>query len=1143
MISDGNVIGCPCSEFSSVESIHATLENDDDSTVRMHRLLEWISGELNQQAFRERRSLTCGSHCIKRAQTSFVILNAIRDAVRPYLENAGKVNDATAPRKEAYDDAFPSLTALPKQEKLPTLHSAAKTKSANVLVGRKKSTLSDTTKRSADLKTVKAKRRIRPETVTQSAWGQGNLVNLPSTEDPFPALRHQSAMKTSSVPAASSSSLTPVKIVSTTALSPIAATPQKPPGTTKKETEDDIAACSALQHLIELYCTLIESCLVPSSALELHLLIRLLTVSDVQSAVEQQTTTTSFTSILSNAERCVFLAVSALRRLSGLLRGLSPILVKDLVRCPPFVKHLPDLTEEFTQLLQEQVASGYVSFSEDQTALLTLPFKEARDSRHNYRSREEQAVYKNREETRDAFLYQLRAFLNVKETFVDAAEANRAIQKIRQSSRVVVNGLMDSNLSWFAEFVCDMLLQIGYVPIQETDAELLRIIDKDKLQKLHRRFSSKATRTDRSMKTIVADPKREASSPIIAAQQHFPGHQEFFYLFIMSADSYSFAIHFRALLVAKLRELAGSTDNQEFEKKVMDSRLLARFLGVLVFSPNWQPRFESVNALLMSEPSLDGLLLLSASGLSVLAVAENAINSNSLVLAVPWLVELLKMARWDVRVKNSRLYWELLVLLRQIQIRRTVHCSEVTGSPQINVLVVQCLETFFSESLGLTQTMKLSPIDLSQYVGKTSDSRSFDDIAITISPGVLAASNSHIDELAGLTSDLAQKESFSYRSPGAMRKLRPSIVSPTIISLQSPTASQSIMYTDAEHSDAVMLSPPDTDLGNPCISFQSKLRDSFFHQHRDLRILCEFAVAQTLKNIGVELLRNIIQPLTSQNVANNDQLPLRIMATKSCLSFLKTSLEEKIRGILSVLGPLDLRPDIVDVAVTLAVAHGLKNGEEMIIGLVNGELKKMSTSGLGNERKCLFSKETDEPLSEVARDKQDHLAIVTTMTMNVVHELELGTLAKQSECVLSSLKALNAELDDWLKHIDTNIPPEGTLRPFFKSILLLDDRTESVIYWALTETSASADARWQVLAELILSASKFTSFSRYGLRNLNSRLSDDDCLNRLTQLGDLTWNAASLSSLFTRLAEMKIVRSSLFKQAVLNIGDNENDEI
>ena len=114
--------------------------------------------------------------------------------------------------------------------------------------------------------------------------------------------------------------------------------------------------------------------------------------------------------------------------------------------------------------------------------LLTLPFDHDRDSRHNYKSRDDAAVYKNREESRDAFLYQLRAFQNIRGTVVDATQAERSVDRIRVASRNVMQGLLKSNMCWFAQLFCELLMQIGLVPMEETDKELLNIAGKDKLQ-------------------------------------------------------------------------------------------------------------------------------------------------------------------------------------------------------------------------------------------------------------------------------------------------------------------------------------------------------------------------------------------------------------------------------------------------------------------------------------------------------------------------------------------------------------------------------------------------------------------------------------------------------------------------------------
>ena len=37
-------------------------------------------------------------------------------------------------------------------------------------------------------------------------------------------------------------------------------------------------------------------------------------------------------------------------------------------------------------------------------------------------------------------------------------------------------------MPWFAQFLCDLLLQVGLAPVEETDEDLLNIADKDKLQ-------------------------------------------------------------------------------------------------------------------------------------------------------------------------------------------------------------------------------------------------------------------------------------------------------------------------------------------------------------------------------------------------------------------------------------------------------------------------------------------------------------------------------------------------------------------------------------------------------------------------------------------------------------------------------------
>jgi len=83
----------------------------------------------------------------------------------------------------------------------------------------------------------------------------------------------------------------------------------------------------------------------------------------------------------------------------------------------------------------------------------------------------------------DSFLYQLRSFQKLKSSLLDPHQMDHFMQESRIASKDLIQCLFPSNVSWFAEFFCDLLLQIGLVPMQETDADILsHVSDQDKLQ-------------------------------------------------------------------------------------------------------------------------------------------------------------------------------------------------------------------------------------------------------------------------------------------------------------------------------------------------------------------------------------------------------------------------------------------------------------------------------------------------------------------------------------------------------------------------------------------------------------------------------------------------------------------------------------
>ena len=297
----------------------------------------------------------------------------------------------------------------------------------------------------------------------------------------------------------SESIVTPAKSQPKLDASPVYVTP----------TKRKLASNAALDRLVEIYCTIVLHNLVPSVALEVHLLLRLLNISESTAAsarVESSPASSGSNSdnnsltdsvpilatIFYSGERCRSFAALALSKVVMILKTFGVSFLKDLVKGAAFQQNLPELTNELGTFLQQQASQrGALMLATDQpalfsgttqTALLTLPFQHDRDSRHNYRTRDELAIYKNREESRDAFLYQLRSFLNVRGKFLDSNQAQRSMMKIRESCRVVVESVLNVNLPWFSEFFCELLLQVGLVPLEETDKELLNIAGKEKLQ-------------------------------------------------------------------------------------------------------------------------------------------------------------------------------------------------------------------------------------------------------------------------------------------------------------------------------------------------------------------------------------------------------------------------------------------------------------------------------------------------------------------------------------------------------------------------------------------------------------------------------------------------------------------------------------
>jgi hypothetical protein len=170
--------------------------------------------------------------------------------------------------------------------------------------------------------------------------------------------------------------------------------------------------------------------------------------------------------------------------------------------------------------------------------------------------------------------------------------------------------------------------------------------------------------------------------------------------------------------------------------------------------------------------------------------------------------------------------------------------------------------------VGLTTTTLLEQADLPAHeeIPDDDESSRLDSSSIIFSSAILDASNSHVEELIALVSNLSRADLSALRSPGASRKLRPSIVvSPTLF-FSAPAhdvGAASILAGDSTTFAKDGRAIEDGPSASETISIQSRLRDTFFHQHGELKEVCDFTVNRVLSIVTNQLPAKYIKPALS----------------------------------------------------------------------------------------------------------------------------------------------------------------------------------------------------------------------------------------------------------------------------------------
>jgi len=739
-----------------------------------------------------------------------------------------------------------------------------------------------------------------------------------------------------------------------------------------------IALKNLVDYTSKTYLCIIQNQLMPSVVLELQLMLRLLSLNincEVKKKVKSKKDhddSSSLQKMFQTGYLCQQFAIAVLKQLKPLISFLGQDILLPILNLKSMIDHLPEEVQELrliigsrmnedTMLLQgnyEYAHNNENGIIGGRSTILNTPFQEKRDSRHNFRSRDLGSIYNNREQCRDSFLFQLRAFQQIRGNVLNPTQIEKSLNGIRQASRKVIELLVRSNMSWFAEFFTELLLQIGLVPMQETDADILKnVSDKDKLQKLHSRFTSKVVQKNKSSHPLYLNDNSENSGT--SPEHFFPGHQEFFFLFIQAVDSYIFGIHLRNHLVKLISSMWSSNELKGVEERILQLQLLAKFLGVLAFSPNWDNKSP--------ESSSNSDAFTTASETSpILDIREFIVHGwkqGKLITTIPWVLSFFWMISWDKISMEREYYKEIFSFLRYIHKRVNMHVYDANSCIAQNFFLLSLqMESFFSHVVGLSGIECLPYIEIGESAKHNfDDDKVLDSYSIQFSKLFVLSCSSHLDELQKLVVDLARSGENSMTSNNVSKKLKPYVLSslPSGVDLGLFGKHDfDSFYISNESNDQVLLSSiSSAGDDNNRNDITRKLVDSFFHQHKELHQLCDFIVDVSVKNVTKTIVKECIGPKVCDScnrVCTNTSMKLPIdlewylhtlrsielETVGTAREYLNGKLRKYIVQAMDILTPPLINVQVKDIATSLSLKHASLKGETVVYSLTRTEAKK-----------------------------------------------------------------------------------------------------------------------------------------------------------------------------------------------------------
>ncbi|NXN42301.1 CDAN1 protein, partial [Rhinoptilus africanus] len=442
-----------------------------------------------------------------------------------------------------------------------------------------------------------------------------------------------------------------------------------------------------LECLAQLYSSCIAENLVPNIFLELFFVLQLLTSKGTSTAedgdsdleVNERSKDASGRQHFRSVHNCVYFAVQVLDYQYEIISHLEKGMLKLLAENERIASFSPTLHERLGQAYERSTAKVSLLLP---CSVQSVSFQPETDNRSNFPSDRAFHIFKKQ---RDIFYELLREWEDNHEK--TGWDFERALgNKIRS---MMAHLSATCNHSHFARLFQKQLIQMCKGPIgggaswgDTPDQDVLNMLGSDNLSRLKRlqeRF-------------IVPQSIRGPCPP-----PSFPGCQQFFRDFILSAGSYQFNQHLMDSLCLKILELNGLTlvehehsdgeadmDEQDEKKRftvvLLSLRLLAKFLGFLVFLP-YRTVEQPTRDLQDSAVALRNQTL---PVLDVLKLLRQSIRDQRSILTIPWIVEYLSLV--DHIAPFLDYYRKVFCLL--LQVYRLMVLSEDKEISFLNKLLI-----------------------------------------------------------------------------------------------------------------------------------------------------------------------------------------------------------------------------------------------------------------------------------------------------------------------------------------------------------------------------------------------------------------------------------------------------------------------